>query len=83
MPNPELRLQLIDAAELAETLGFISQWLSGTDHAQLAASLRRFIGTDGYDLTALRTDLARFSFLLGHDDGEQLSGDGQHEAGGA
>jgi hypothetical protein len=43
--------------------------------------VRRFAGTDGYDLTALRPDLARFSFLLGHDDGEQLFGDGQHEAG--
>lgn len=74
MPNPEVRLELIDAAELAETLGFISQWLTGTDHVQLVDSFRRFVGTDGYDLTTLRTDLARFTFLLGHDDGEQLFG---------
>lgn len=69
-----MHLDLADAAELAETLTFISQWLSGTDHAQLAASFGRFIGTPGYDLTDLRTDLARFTFLLGHDDGEQLFG---------
>jgi hypothetical protein len=30
------------------------------------------MGVDGYDLVELRTDLARFTFLLGHDDGEQL-----------
>jgi hypothetical protein len=72
MTASEVRLELIDAAELAETLGFISQWLTGTDHVQLTDSFRRFVGTDGYDLTALRTDLARFTFLLGHD--EQLFG---------
>jgi hypothetical protein len=29
------------------------------------------------DLAELRTDLARFTFLLGHDDGEQLFGTGE------
>jgi hypothetical protein len=53
-----------------------ARWLGGTDHAQLAASFGRFIGTQGYDLAELRTDLARFTFLLGHDDGEQLFGTG-------
>ena len=74
MPAPQAHLDLADAAELAETLTFISQWLGGTGHAQLAASFGRFIGTPGYDLTDLRPDLARFTFLLGHDDGEQLFG---------
>jgi hypothetical protein len=74
MPAPQAHLA--DSAELAEMLTFISQWLGGTDHAQLAASLSRFIGTPGYDLAELRTDLARFTFLLGHDDGEQLFGTG-------
>lgn len=74
MPTPQVHLELGDAAELAEALALISQWLGGVDHAQLAASFQRFIGADGYDLTALRTDLARFTFLLGHDDGEQLFG---------
>lgn len=45
---------------------------TGTDHVQLADSFRRFVGTDGYDLTTLRTDLARFTFLFGHTEGEQL-----------
>jgi len=39
---------------------------------------RRLIGTPGYDLAGLRTDLARFTFLLGHHDGEQLFGTGEN-----
>jgi len=74
MPAPQVRLEQIDATELADALTFIGQWLTGPDQEQLAASFRRFIGTDNYDLTALRADLARFTFLLGHDDGEQLFG---------
>jgi hypothetical protein len=74
MPAPQVHLDLADAAELAELLTFISQWLGGTDHTQLTASFGHFIGTQGYDLAALRTDLARFTFLLGYDDGEQLFG---------
>ncbi|MBA3279777.1 MAG: hypothetical protein H0U22_13925 [Geodermatophilaceae bacterium] len=74
MPAAEVRLRLIDAAELAEALRFISQWLARVDRTQLAASFDRFVSADGYDLNALRTDLARFTFLLGHDDGEQLFG---------
>ena len=35
--------------------------------AKPTASLRRFIGNNAYDTTALRTDLARFQFLLGGD----------------
>jgi hypothetical protein len=50
MPTPQAQLDLADAIELAEMLTFISQWLHGTDHAQLAASFGRFIGTQGYDL---------------------------------
>jgi hypothetical protein len=74
MPAPQVHLDLADAAELGEMLTFISPWLGGTDHAQLGASSGRFIGTQGYDLAELRTDLARFTFLPGHDDGEQLFG---------
>ncbi len=79
MPAPEVRLELIDAAELAEALTFISQWRAGPDQAQLTASFGRFVGTDSYDLTALRSDLARFTFLLGSDDGEQLFGHDEGE----
>jgi hypothetical protein len=74
MPAPQVHLDLAGAAELAEMLTFISQWLGSTDHAQLAASFGRYMGTQGYDLAELRTDLARFTFLLGHDDGQQLFG---------
>jgi hypothetical protein len=77
MSAPQVRLELVDAAELAEALTFLSQWLAGPDQAQLAASFDRFVGTGGYDLTALRVDLARFTFLLGGDDGEQLFGTGE------
>jgi hypothetical protein len=63
-----------DAGELGELLTFLDDWLSGTDSTQLAASHHRFVGTDGYDLNQLRTDLARFTFLLGVDDGTQLFG---------
>jgi len=72
---PMMRLEVIDAVELAETLTFIDRWLAGAEHAQLAASFHRYMGTDGYDLAELRADLARFTFLLGGDDGEQLFGD--------
>jgi hypothetical protein len=77
MPAPRVHLDLTDAAELAEMLTFISQWLTGPGHAQLAASSGRFMGTDGYDLAGLRTGLARFTFLPGRDDGGQLSGTGE------
>ena len=33
---------------------------------------RNFIGAAGYDLNALRPDLAPFTFLLGNDDSTQL-----------
>ena len=59
-------------------LTFLSEWLAGPDQAQLAASFGRFMGTDGYGLADLRTDLARFTFLLGHDDGEHLFGTGEN-----
>jgi hypothetical protein len=70
-------LNVTEAGELAEMLTFCRDWLAGPDHELLAASLRRFVGTDGYELPALQDDLARFAFLLG-DDGEQLlTGDQQ------
>jgi hypothetical protein len=74
MPDPQVHLTVADAIELAEMLTLTSQWLGGADQDQLAASFARFIGANGFDLARLRTDLARFSFLLGNDDGEQLFG---------
>ena len=67
MPN----LDTGDATELAELLQFLNDWLAG-DPLCLDASLTRFVGADGYDLQMLRTDLERFTFLLGGNDGEPL-----------
>ena len=38
----------------------------------LATWFPNFIGAAGYDLNALRPDLAPFTFLLGNDDSTQL-----------
>ena len=70
---PELRLDATDAAELAEMLQFLSQWLAH-DPARLAASLEQFTGHPAYGLGELRSDLERFVFLLGGSDGKQLFG---------
>jgi hypothetical protein len=67
MPNTSL--DTTDAAELAELLQFIRDWFS-TDHNHLDESLTRFVGNRGYDLTQLQSDLDRFTFLLGGNDGE-------------
>jgi hypothetical protein len=68
----DVRLEGSDGAELAEMLSFLRGWLGGRDSAVLAESLAGFVGTDAYDVTQLRADLARFVFLLGADDGRAL-----------
>ena len=72
---PELRLDAVDAAELAELLQFLSQWLS-RDPARLGESLAQFVGHPAYGLAQLHDDLQRFVFLLGGSDGEDLFGPG-------
>ena len=72
---PEVRLDVTDAAELAEILQFLSQWLT-RDPARLGASLEQFVGHPAYGTAQLRQDLDRFVFLLGGDDGEALFGHG-------
>ena len=64
-----------DAAELAELLAFIADWLH-QDQSRLEPSLLTFVGSVGYGVDTLRADLARFCFLLG-DDGTQLFGQDQ------
>lgn len=59
-----------DAMELCQLLEFLDDWLA-TDHGEVNDSLTRFVGCDGYDGGSLRTDLARFIFLLGGGDGER------------
>jgi hypothetical protein len=70
---PEVKLDAADAAELAEMLQFLSQWLA-RDPARLTASLAEFIGHPAYGIAQLRQDLERFVFLLGSSDGEPLFG---------
>ena len=70
---PELRMDVADAAELAELLQFLSQWLA-RDPARLGDSLAQFVGHPAYGLAQLGGDLERFVFLLGGSDGAQLFG---------
>jgi hypothetical protein len=78
MSTHDQGLEIDDIIELGELLSFLTDWLGGNDTNLLAASLQRFVGTEGYDLAELRNDLARFQFLLGTDDGTQLFGLEQH-----
>ena len=72
---PETRLDLGDAAELAEMLTFLADWLSGSQKQILDESFAAFAGHPAYDTDALRADLHRFAFLLGASDGEELFGE--------
>jgi hypothetical protein len=70
MPAPQAHLDLADTAELAELLTFISQWLGGTDHVQLAASFGRFIGTPAPAQRGPVASAVRSGLLHLPDDGE-------------
>jgi hypothetical protein len=72
---PEISLDLGDAAELAEMLTFLADWLSGSQKQALAGSLDAFVGHPAYSTDALCADLHRFVFLLGVSDGEELFGE--------
>jgi hypothetical protein len=67
MTVPDVRLAASDAAELTELLSFLIDWINSDDQ-QLPASLHRVTGNTAYGAAALRTDLARFQFLLGGDE---------------
>jgi hypothetical protein len=71
---PGITLDPADAAELAETLTFLTQWLSGTQKQALAGSFTAFVGHPAYTTATLCADLHRFAFLLGASDGEELFG---------
>jgi hypothetical protein len=75
---PSMTLDAVDAAELAEMLSFLSQWLA-RDPARLAASLEDFVGDPAYGTQHLRDDLDRFVFLLGGSDEEQFLTHGSSE----
>jgi len=70
---PEVKLDVTDAAELAEMLQILTGWLA-RDPARLGASLEQFVGHPADGLPQLREDLERFVFLLGGSDGEPLFG---------
>jgi hypothetical protein len=72
---PGITLDPSDAAELAETLTFLADWLSSTQEQALADSLATFAGHPAYNTGTLRADLHRFVFLLGISDGEELFGE--------
>jgi hypothetical protein len=62
-----------DAAELAEMLQFLADWLQ-RDPGRLGASLEDFVGHPAYNTSQLRADLDKFIFLLGGSDGEPIFG---------
>jgi len=66
-----MNLDVLDAAELAELLQFLTGWIA-SDPAPLAPSLLAYVGHPAYGLPQLRNDLNRFTFLLGGSDGEPL-----------
>ena len=72
---PAITLDPADAAELAEVLTFLTQWLSGRQKHALADSFAAFVGHPAYNTDALCADLHRFAFLLGASDGEELFGE--------
>jgi hypothetical protein len=72
---PQITLDLGDAAELAEMLTFLADWLSSSQKQALAGSLSAFVGHPAYNTETLRADLHRFAFPLGVSDGEELFGD--------
>ena len=72
---PQVTLDLADATELAETLTFITGWLSGSQQPALAQTLATFVGHPAYGIETLRADLHRCAFLLGRSDGEELFGE--------
>ena len=72
---PQIRLDLGDAAELAELLTFLANWLSGSQKQALAESFTAFVGHPAYNTATLCADLHRFVFLLGASDGEGLFGE--------
>ena len=74
---PQTCLDTADAIELAELLQFITDWLAA-DPATLSPSLLAYVGNPAYGLNDLRSDLNRFAFLLGGNDGEDLLGPSQN-----
>jgi hypothetical protein len=72
---PHTRLDLGDAAELAEMLTFPADWLSGSQKPVPEQSLSAYPSHPAHNIDALRADLHRFAFPLGETDSEELFGE--------
>ena len=72
---PGITLDPVDAAELAETLTFLTQWLYGSQKHALTESFAAFAGHPAYNTGTLCADLHRFVFLLGASNGAGLFGE--------
>lgn len=72
--SPSVHLHAADAAEPAESLQFLGNWLA-CGHDQLHRSLAQFVGNPAYGISEPPGDLNRLAFLLGADTGPQLFGD--------
>jgi hypothetical protein len=66
---PLIRIDQVDAIELIEILEFIESWLAQADPT-VTADFERFVGSDGYPLTELRTDLVAWAARLALAPGE-------------
>ena len=71
---PQITLDATDAAELAQTLTFLTSWLSGNQKQLLADSFAAFVGHPAHNTNALCADPHRFAFLPGETDGEEPFG---------
>jgi hypothetical protein len=70
--SDHVKLDTADAAELAEMLQFLGQWLDrDRPPGRIPAEL---VGYPAYGLDEPHCDLERFVFLLGGSDGGQLFG---------
>jgi hypothetical protein len=71
----QISLDQGDAAELAEMLTLLAEWLAGSQKQTPTDSLAAFVGHPAYNAETLRADLHRFVFLPGVSDGEELFGE--------
>jgi hypothetical protein len=67
----QVPLDMSDAMELEQLLGFLAAWMK-FDHDYLAPSLARYLGVEveGSGPDSLADDFNKFRFLLGATDGE-------------
>jgi hypothetical protein len=70
--TPATSLPSADAAELADFLRFLGEWVAASQH-QLSDSLANFMGDHPYTVETLSHDLARFRALLSADDNDSPS----------